>query len=385
MKKILYIWKSPYPWDVRVEKFCKSLTEAKYQVHILARWGNEVHDSEVIDNVHIHRVGYLKHSIRSYPLPFNPTWNKAIKKAIEEIIPDLIIVREIMLAETAGKLAHEFKIPIILDMAENYPAAMRAWKKYNKNFISRFLVHKLRLPDKVEAKVVPLMDGIITVCNEQKRRLNRVYKYDLDKIEIVHNTPLKRNFPQKINKEFGSIYTIGHHGYHTSEKSIKNFVTAFAENFKNHENFRLEIAGDGDEIPELMKIAKDCDNVIFHGNFQPQNLVSIISNFDIGILPYQVNDFNNYTIHNKIFDYFALGIPVIVSKAVPLKRIVKETHTGFVVDCDDSDAIVNFINSIPNKNWPACSKNARDAFMKQYRWRYDSIKLIDFCKSYLSE
>ena len=72
-KKIIYVWKSPYPWDVRVEKICKSLSK-EYEVLILARWGNEAKKAEQIDGVTIRRVGFREKSFKSVPLSFNPFW-----------------------------------------------------------------------------------------------------------------------------------------------------------------------------------------------------------------------------------------------------------------------------------------------------------------------
>jgi hypothetical protein len=123
-KKVLYIWKGPYPWDVRTAKFCESLNNNDYDVHLLARWKDDKYEKEKINNIIVHRVGYKKNHKLSIPIPYNPIWKTAIQKKIKEILPDLIIVREIMLAEVSGKLAKKNNIPIIMDMAENYPAAM---------------------------------------------------------------------------------------------------------------------------------------------------------------------------------------------------------------------------------------------------------------------
>ena len=141
-KKILYIWKDKYPWDVRVAKFCNSLAESGYEIHMLARSCSEELQSGKIDDIYIHKLELDKSGFSSLPVPFNPRWKRFIKRKIAEINPDLIIIREIMLGETAGKIAKENNIPIIMDMAENYPAAMREWKKYNSSRISKYIMQK---------------------------------------------------------------------------------------------------------------------------------------------------------------------------------------------------------------------------------------------------
>lgn len=384
-KKILYIWKSPYPWDVRVEKICKSLTENGYEVYILARWGGEISANEKISGLNIVRAGFEKTSLFSTPIPFNPVWKKSISNIISEIKPDLIIVREIMLAEDSAKEARKKNIPVIMDMAENYPACMRHWKKYNKSALSRFLIHSLQVPDKVEKRSVSLMDGIITVCSEQIERLYYQYNYKDERTTVVHNTPFLTGAQYNSEKIYKSLSTInfGHHGYHTGEKSISSFVNAFSSGFKNNEKFKLTIAGDGDEIPDLKEIAADSKNIIFLGKFLQDNLREIISKFDIGILPYQINDFNNYTIHNKIFDYFSMGIPVVVSEAKPLKRIVEETQAGIVINCESNEPIHNFLEKSLDFDWAYYSDNAKKVYLNKYNWSVDSKELIRFIDKFL--
>lgn len=364
---------------MRVEKFCKSLLENDFEVYILARWGDEKEEKVDLDGFRIIRVGFEKKYLLSTPIPFNPLWRKSIRKTIKEIQPDLIIVREIMLAEETAKAAHKFGIPVIMDMAENYPAALREWKKYNRNWFSRFLIHTLKIPDLVEKRAVRRMDGIITVCEEQNQRLEQQYNFPQGKVVIVHNTPPLTKFENVHARRFGNSFIIGHHGFHTSEKSIKNFLIAFVKTFAKNPDFTLVIAGDGDDIPEFMEIADKVKNVKFLGKFAPDKLNQILSGFDIGILPYQINDFNNYTIHNKVFDYFALGIPVIVSEAMPLKRLIKETKAGISIDCESPQSISEFLKKLESQNWERLSDNARESFLNKYNWENDAKNLIDFC------
>ena len=36
-RRVLYLWNADYPWDVRVEKICRAMTDAGHDVHIVAR------------------------------------------------------------------------------------------------------------------------------------------------------------------------------------------------------------------------------------------------------------------------------------------------------------------------------------------------------------
>ncbi len=379
MKNILYIWDKPYPWDVRAEKVCNSLVESGHSVHFLSRWKKGYEKQTVINGVNVYRVGYNKHHFLSIPLLNNPTWTKAINEVVEQIKPDLIIVREIILGVQSGKVAKKHSIPIIMDMAENYPAAMRDWKEYNSNPILKYLVHTCKLPDRIEQKSLSYIDGVITVCEEQIDRLNSVYNYNSSQCVVVHNTPLKVwHSPSNIPNTDKIIFL--HHGHLTSEKDISKFLKGFLLACDYNDSISFVLAGGGHCLPDLKEIAErsvHSNKVTFLGRYQHEELADIISKSTIGVIPYQISDFNQYTIHNKIFDYFASQRPVIVSENRPSKRIIEETGAGWAVDCENVNSIKENILQITKPELEEKSKLAVEASQK-YIWENDFKKLLEF-------
>jgi len=376
-KKIIYVWKSPYPWDVRVEKICKSLSK-EYEVLILARWGGETKKAEQIDGITVKRVGFKKKAIYSTPLSINPIWKKELEKVVKGYKPDLIIVREIMLGTLVGRISEKYNIPTIMDMAENYPALMKLWRKYNNSFLKRIVMQTLDIPKRVEKTSVSLMSRIIVVCEEQIHRLSNSYNYSIDKVQIVKNTPELKDNNKNNSNSISNRITFLHHGWLTEEKRIDNFIHAFINSYKNNENFQLNIAGNGNCIDEYKKLAFGTNNINFLGEYKYDELDDIISATSIGILPYEINDFNNFTIHNKLFDYFALSKPVIVSQAKPLARVVKQTNAGFIFDCSSIDSIEKHFKTIDYKLIETLGKNAYKAYIDRYNWEEDEKNLLKF-------
>lgn len=383
-KKILIIWFRHYPWDVRIEKIALSLNNAGYDVEILCRWRGEEKESERISGINIFRMGFKKNSLFTAPFYKNKFWEKAIAGRIDNFHPDLLVVRDMYLGEMSGKAAHKRNIPVIMDMAEHYPGAMREWQKYNNSALKRFLMHKYKLPDKIEKKSVNAMDGIITVCDEQVERMQKQYNFSPAKMEVVHNIPINPFKNAKkgiINKEF----MLFHHGNMTSEKSLKVFLKGFIKSAPNT-NLKLMLAGSGENYEEYREIVHNADmneRIIFTGEYKFNELEDLLSKIDIGVIPYQINEFNNHTIHNKIFDFFAAGKPVITSEAKPLKRIVEETGAGISINCEDEDNIAEFLEKIYNHNWLKFSENASYHYEKKYNWLSEEKKLLNFIEKYL--
>lgn len=385
MAKILYVWKEPYPWDVRAEKVCSAFKDAKHNVYILARNGNEPSQRENIDGIQIIRVGD-KYSKLAVPTSLNPIWRHAIEQAIDEIKPQLVVVREMLLAEATAKVTKKKNIPIIMDMAENYPACMRDWKKYNKNMVSRFAVHTLKIPDKVEKNAVAMMDGIFVVCEEQVERLNEQYAFKPENTAVVHNTPMLGKFDtSKRKREFKSPLTLTHHGFLSAEKDITNLLLGF-NLIASHIDAKLVIAGDGECFNDYKALLEKCENkeqIIMLGKYNYAELPNILHNTNIGVIPYQISDFNNYTIHNKVFDYFAAGIPVLASQVKPLERLLNETKSGIASDFTTPENAAQAIKNMIESDLPQMAENATLAAQNKYNWNVDAKNLLTFTEQYI--
>ncbi|WP_251952451.1 glycosyltransferase [Salinibacter ruber] len=63
----------------------------------------------------------------------------------------------------------------------------------------------------------------------------------------------------------------------------------------------------------------DLPNVYFIGKVDHELMPSYISEFDIGLIPYHVNKFTEYTFPSKLAEYLASGVPVLASSLPELK------------------------------------------------------------------
>ncbi len=388
MKKALYIYKSAYPWDVRVEKICQKLLISGYEVTILARNRGEEEPEEIIDGIKVIRFGKGLPRYISAPFYFNPFWKRVIRKTLKTEKPDVVIVREMHIGEISGKVSQKLGIPIIMDMAENYPAAMKDFRSYNSNFIKRFVIHNLRLPLRIEKRAVKHIDGVITVCSEQNMRLITSYGVSPDKIVVVHNTPQKIDPQPSLRSYEKEILTLGHHGYLTSEKSLMKFVSAFSQYAENNDNIRLVIAGSGDCLNDYKGVLErngTIKYVDFTGAYKQEELKGILSKIDIGFIPYQISDFNNFTIHNKVFDYWMNGQPVVLSATDPFVRIAEDTKAAMILDCESEASIIQFFENIEFYDWEYMSKNAVFFSRNKYNWEVDSEVLIDFVNKFVKD
>lgn len=385
MPTVLYVWQAGFPWDVRVEKVCCSLHKAGMRVIILARWREGEPERETFKGVEIVRVGKQLPRFLSLPLSYNPVWMKAIRQAITEFEPKFIIAREIMLTESVAVIARKHNIPVIMDMAEHYPAAMRGWDYYSRNPVLRFFVHRMKVPDIIEKRSVGYSDGILTVCKEQNIRLHRSYGYPHDKMQVVHNTPNLTWFSGIARSTAYPPRIFAHHGYMTPVRNLETLTRAFIIVASVYKDVRLVFSGSG-EVEETLKnlVAKAGieDQVLFTGPFEHSELHRLYSETDIAVLPYSIDELISHTLPNKLFDYMACGKPVIVSLAPSMKRIIDETGAGIAVDCTDESILATAMMKIREMDVTAMSNNGMNAATSQYNWDNDSAAMIHFLQQF---
>ncbi len=326
--RALIIWQSVYPWEVRIEKLADSLLSMGHDVTVLARHGAGAPAEEVLSSgLRVCRVGAGLPRAMSVPVSPNPVWIRAIAASVTRLEPDLIVARDIPLAEAAGRVGRARGIPVVMDMAEHYPGAMRSWRKHRENPVSRLLVHRLRVPDLFEKRAVRLMDGVITVCEEQNERLHASYGYARDRMRVVNNSPRRawfsgaRKGPSKVPRVFG------HHGHMTPERGLDVLLEAFHHVQAEVPDVELHLAGSGETAADvgasIRKLGIE-QRVRLTGRYTHADLDRLYGAIDIGVLPYPPNELINHTLSNKIFDYMACGKPVITSAAAPMERLVKQ-------------------------------------------------------------
>ena len=64
------------------------------------------------------------------------------------------------------------------------------------------------------------------------------------------------------------------------------------------------------------------------GEVDYKDVPNLIRNFDVGIIPYQLNSFNLGTNPNKFFEYSAMGVPCISTDIPSLRKFLPQISIG---------------------------------------------------------
>lgn len=375
-KTILYVVNAKVPEEIRAEKICSALANMGNRIIIACKWSGEDLIRETKQGYLVCRIGKDKRLATCFP--GNPIWTNAINDLVHDFKPDIIICREMIPLLSCTQAAKGRNIPIILDMAEHYPAAMREWKKYSQNPLSRFFVHTLPLPELIESHAVKHADAIITVCEEQNQRLQSQYSYPKEALFIVHNTPEKSIFNDVIPRCNIPPITFGHHGYFTLERNLENLVLGFDIAAKRFPDITLLLAGTGEtleDVSRLVQTVSSRDRIHLTGPYKAKDLSDLYNRTDIGILPYAEQEFRQFTLPNKAFDYMACGKPIISSGLLPMKRLLDETGAGIYGPCSSPEDISLMIERMMEADIQTMSARGHQAFLSKYHWENEVEQL----------
>ena len=387
---ILYIWDADYPWDIRVEKICMSLTRHGHVVHIAARNLKMLDQYELIKGMHVHRLKAWKNKkinyALSFPAFFSPIWKYFLDKIIIKHDIDLIIVRDLPMAIAGISRAKAHKIPIIFDMAEDYVSLVRDIWKHSKFKGLNMIVRNPYLAKLVEKYTFKNIDHVLVVIEEA---VDVVINGggDNGRITIVANTP---NYPIKNELECDidinidkSKYNVIYTGGIQLGRGIQTVFDAIPEIVKSIPNFNLTLIGDGYAtklLQEQVILKKLQKYVTWIGWIDHKYIYRYIQLCDVGVIPHFTSDHVNTTIPNKIFDYMACGLPVIVSDAKPMKRIVNDENCGESFEAGNASDFAKKLIYMSSANIDY-GNNGKLAIEKKYNWGIEETRLINVVKS----
>ncbi len=378
--KILALYAEDYPWDIRVQKILTSLTDDNHEVHLICRNLERSPSTEIVDGFTCHRVlppkvPTLLQSILTVPAYFNPVWHCALNKKAKELKPDLLIVRDLPMAPLAIKIAHKNNIPCIVDMAENHP---EMWRQVCENDPWRLPSLILKNPDvgkRIEKKIVDTADHILVVVDEMRDYLISIGA-DHNQIHVVSNTPTTipaiSTSNEKDNSKFLDIVFTG---FITNRRGLEFVIRALA----NMENVtpqpRLHIAGSGPDESRLKKLCHKLnleEQVFWHGWVDHKELNEVINSCHVGIIPHPKNGHTDHTIPNKIFDYMASNLPVIVTNARPMERICNTHNCGLVFEDNNQEDLTQCIIKLSDPELRRqLATNGYNAVNEHYQWNND--------------
>jgi glycosyltransferase involved in cell wall biosynthesis len=347
---------SHYEEDPRVRREAEAIAAAgrPVDVYALRRPGDEA--DAVIDGVTLHRIDVQRHQgagigtyVREY-LAFLRRAGWAVTRAHRRrhyalvqvhTMPDFLVF--------AGLPLRMVGVPVILDFHEAMPVF----------FPTRFP----RAASPVARRALSLQERLsigaashILIVNEMLR--DRLVEMGVrpDKVSVVPNSPsLARFDPSTVpTRSFmaDGVLRLVYAGALTPVYELDVAIDAVARIVADRPGLdvRFEVFGRGDSQPALVErvaAAGLADRITFGGRIPFEEVPGAIAGADIGLAPTRLDSYTRYSLSTKLFEYGAMGKPVVATRLPLVERIFGEGTVRTYAPGDPADlarAILEFVD-----------------------------------------
>jgi glycosyltransferase involved in cell wall biosynthesis len=172
---------------------------------------------------------------------------------------------------------------------------------------------ELRALSLVERASLRYADRLMTVHEPYRREVLR-RSGGQRAVAVVMNSADPRRFAPRSGPPEGAP-VIGYHGSIFERYGVLDLMRAFAVVSERHPTSRLWILGDGDARDDLEALAHSlgvADRCLLSPGFvSAEEVATLLPQMHIGVIPNRPNVLNRYALSTKLFEYVAVGVPVV--------------------------------------------------------------------------
>lgn len=279
---------------------------------------------------------------------------------------DLIFERYAIFSFTGLLLARWKKIPLVLEV--NYTSRSPLVRQR-----SRLLKPLAYALDKMLFRSATLLTPVSSALRDE---LIEVFGVAEEKIVVLANAVDPANFVPGVKACHGTGKIIGFVGGFYPWHGLDLLIDAF--NMLNLSDAKIMLIGDGPELPRIRQKVDSLglsDRVVFAGRVHHADLPSMMKDFYLGVMP----DSNDYGSPMKIFEYMALGIPVVAPDYAPILDVMSEGRQGVVFKRGDVGDLAASLKALLQDASLAKSMGAagRASVEAEYNWNANVAKITD--------
>lgn len=337
-----------FPPDPRVENEAIALIQNGHEVFLFCLTYSNQLPNENYKGIEVRRYRsnklIYKFSALSYTFPF---YRYFLQSKVEHFIKsnniEALHIHDITIAETIFNANSNKKLPIVLDLHDNFPEIMKLYPHLQK-FPGKYLIFPKQWKKK-EEEFIRNATKVITVSQEFIEEVASRLSLEKGKIVLVPNTVRESFYKEAIIDDsilnrYIDNFVILYLGDTGLRRGLPTVISAMPKLKVQIPNIKLVIVGINTTdflLKEQVKSLNIDDVVDFQG-WQNVNLFpSYIQSSSVCVSPLDRNIQHDVAYANKLFQYMSFGKPVLVSNATAQKNLVEKTQSGLVHLEKDSD------------------------------------------------
>ena len=307
-----------YEYDTRVQQYVSALRQRGDTVDIIALRAEGRPKLDVVDGV---RVYGIQKRVRDERGPLTYLWRilrffvhstltlsrMHIAQPYQLIhihsVPDFLVF--------AGIVPRLCGVPVVLDIHDILP------EFYSSKFNARPNSVALRLLLLVEKASTSFANHVI-IANHlwHERLISRSVRPE--KCTPIRNYPDPQKFAVRLNANRGPKFSVMYPGTLNFHQGLDIAIRAFAKIKDRIPDGEFHIYGEGPMKTELTALARDLGlngSVVFKDFVPVAEIASLMAQTDLAVVPKRASSsFGTEAASTKVFEFLALGVPVIVSR-----------------------------------------------------------------------
>lgn len=377
--------------DARVKRYCDVLSEMGNEVHVFCLRRKGQANQENLDGVRVFRLQkrevnekkpliYLARILRFFFLVGFRLSISNLARPYDLIhvhnVPDFLVFSCLLCRVTGSR--------IILDIHDLLPELyMGKFGGAPSSFVARGVMLAERLSARIANHVI--------VANDIWRE--RLIKRSLPawKCTSLMNYPDTKTFHPQTCQERGPRnhgFRILYPGTLNSHQGLMVALKAFGLLRDRIPGVRLEIYGEGPDLPKLKSMAKEAgleDTVYFHAPVPLSEIALIMANSDLGVIPKLAEGFGDEAFSTKSMEFMACGVPVVMSRTKVDSYYFTDEQVRFF-DSGDPQALAEAIWEVYSKPEETRRRvEAALALVSKENWENKKHLYLDLVEKLLSE
>lgn len=269
------------------------------------------------------------------------------------------------------------KVPVILEV--NDAAAIRRVRPLKFRKLACWF----------EKNIFQNAQGLVTISTYLK---DYILSYGIDdyKVSIIPNAIDPENYASvrtpkllvRKQHQFQDKLVVGFVGLFVSWNGILSFLDIFKKICDSYPDVHLLLVGDGPERQKIQTKIKELElmkRVTITGYVSHQSVPGYIRVFDIAIMP----DSNEYRSPVKIFEYMAMGKPIIAPSYLPIKEILTQNKNALLFEPEDNEKLLLSLERLikdPHLRSSLGRRAKQDVFEK-HTWSQNADKILQLLHS----
>jgi glycosyltransferase involved in cell wall biosynthesis len=334
-RRVAIVVHAIYPGDPRVRRQSDALTDAGYEVDVIAlrqrgEASEETTGAERIVRLPLNRLftGFAGHLAEYAAFTAMAGWRLARehRRRRYDLVQIATVPDFLAFAALPEKLAG---VPLLLDLHEDMPEFFR------DRFSAPLLRPLLPLVSGVTRASAAVADELITV-HEPLRQLSIHRGVPPDKIKVVMNSADARLFdparhPRRPFMAGGTLRLV-HHSNLQRIYGLDVAIRGLAA-LPGQLDWRLDVYGDGPwraPVEAAVAETRTADRVTLHGRVLIDELPALLAGADIGLVPSLPEPYLEYSLSTKLLEYAAMGVPAIASDLATFRHHFTDAALRFV-------------------------------------------------------